>query len=99
MIHKWVFGITKEGTPVVVGPFGTEDQADANAERLHDSQIFDLDTKNQLKATRIIKAKLESQSGSREMGRYVRSMGHSISGGGRGIAPLAQEIENERFRT
>ena len=59
----WTYGRNSKDRPGLVGPFGEELAANRVAERLDDSLVFDLPTKSQQQATRIVKAKLAERTG------------------------------------
>jgi len=57
----YVFGFTKEGRKVCLGPFMDSHEADGKLAELDDGEVFELKTKDLSKATRIIKAELMSR--------------------------------------
>lgn len=54
--YIWIHGTTPEGRGVVVGPFSDKIQAMQAEDELVKSKSYTLDTRNQAKATRQIKA-------------------------------------------
>lgn len=72
--YFWTYGKTSQGKPVVLGPYGGEDEAERMAEKLEDSQVMKLGTKNPQAATRQIKAKLAERPG--VMNNVVRRFKH-----------------------
>ncbi len=54
----WVFGYSEEGKRALLGPYPTEEKAAEVADLLTDAEIYPLETRNQQKATKIVKAKL-----------------------------------------
>jgi len=54
----YVFGFTKEGRKVCLGPMMTQQEADGKLAELDDGEVFELRTRDLSKATRIIKAEL-----------------------------------------
>lgn len=61
--YFWTYGRTNQGKPVILGPYGSEPEAERMAEKLEDSQVLRLSTKNSQAATRQIKAKLAERPG------------------------------------
>jgi len=61
--YQYVFGYTKGGKTVCLGPYMTPHDADATLATLEDGEIFDLDTRDLHKATRVIKAELLNRTG------------------------------------
>lgn len=61
--YFWVFGFTKEGKKLVLGPYTLSSEADARLVGLVDGEVFELDTRNESRATRIIKETLMERSG------------------------------------
>lgn len=64
--YFWVFGWTKgkddePGKKVVLGPYYSSTEADRELAMLEDGEIFELDTRDVTRATRIIKAELLSR--------------------------------------
>jgi len=59
----YVFGYTKKGKPVCMGPYVVEAEASGFLATLDDGEIFELETSSQAKATREIKHILMSRSG------------------------------------
>lgn len=57
----YVFGFTREGKKVCLGPFMSQQDADGKLAELDDGEIFELKTRDLSKATRIIKAELMSR--------------------------------------
>ncbi len=56
--YFYVWGITKEGKKAALGPFYTAQEADQRLAALDDGEIFELETKDLTKATRIMKAEM-----------------------------------------
>lgn len=54
----YVFGFTKEGKKVCLGPIADPSEADGKLAEFDDGEIFELRTRDLGKATRIIKAEL-----------------------------------------
>ena len=75
--YFWIYGKTNMGKPVVMGPYTEQIKADMIAEKLEDSRIFPLKTRNLQQATRSIKATLVQDSGS--VDEHIRPHQHSIS--------------------
>ena len=67
------------GKPVVMGPYSEQLKADMIAEKLEDSRVFPLKTRNLQQATRSIKASLV-QSSSGPVDEHVRPHQHSLGG-------------------
>ncbi len=61
MDYNWVFGRRSDMNGVVLGPY-EQSQAEAVADKLEDGQVFVLPTKDQSKATQMIKAELFRQT-------------------------------------
>ena len=61
--YSYVFGYTKGGKTVCLGPYMTPHDADATLATLEDGEIFELDTRDLYKATRVIKAELLNRTG------------------------------------
>jgi hypothetical protein len=75
--YYWAQGNSpKDGKPVLVGPFGTESRANAFSDKLEDGRVFDLPTKNQAEATRIVKAKLAGESDKGGLGNIITRFSH-----------------------
>lgn len=77
--YFWIYGKTNMGKPVVMGPYGEQLKADMIAEKLEDSRVFPLKTRNLQQATRSIKASLV-QSSSGSVDEHIRPHQHSIKG-------------------
>lgn len=79
----YVFGYTKEGRRVSLGPFMSEQEADDRLVELDDGEIFELQTKDLSKATRIIKAELISrgEDADEALRKMLHSKGLERSGG------------------
>lgn len=77
--YFWTYGITGRNKPIVVGPFGDETKATDVADKLQESQVFNLVTRNQQQATRQIKAKLAEFYG--DYTKPVRNFGHGTVDG------------------
>lgn len=60
--YYWVLGYSELGKRALVGPYTSEVKAMEAADCLTDSDIYPLDTKNQQKAAKIIKAKIMEES-------------------------------------
>jgi len=52
----WAFGQTEKGKRALLGPFSSETEAHERADKLDDMELFQLDTRNQARATQEIKA-------------------------------------------
>ena len=76
--YYWIYGKTTMGKPVVMGPYGDQLKADMLAEKLEDSRVFPLKTRNLQQATRTIKATLVQDSGS--VDEHIRPHQHSMEG-------------------
>jgi len=63
MKYFYVFGFTREGKKVILGPYTLSAEADARLATLDSGEIFELDTRNETKATQIIKEILMQRSG------------------------------------
>ena len=61
--YQYVFGYTKGGKTVCLGPYLVPHEADATLATLEDGEIFSLDTRDLHKATRVIKAELLQRTG------------------------------------
>ena len=59
--YHWVFGFTKEGKKVCLGPFVTSQEADGRLAELEDGEVFELLTRDINRAVREIKAELMSR--------------------------------------
>ena len=59
--YHWVFGFTKEGKKVCLGPFVTSQEADGRLAELEDGEVFELLTRDINKAVREIRAVLMSR--------------------------------------
>jgi len=59
--YYYVFGFTKEGKKVCLGPMMSSQEADGKLAELDDGEVFELRTRDLSKATRIIKAELMSR--------------------------------------
>ena len=59
--YHWVFGFTKEGKKVCLGPFVTAQEADGKLAELEDGEVFELLTRDINRAVREIKAELMSR--------------------------------------
>jgi len=57
----WVFGFTKAGRKVVLGPLMTQQEADGKLAELDDGEVFELVTRDASRAVREIKAELMSR--------------------------------------
>ena len=61
-VYYWVFGWTKkEGKKVVLGPFYSAHEAERELSMLEDGEVFELETRDVTRATRVIKAELMSR--------------------------------------
>ncbi len=58
MTYFWVLGYSDEGKRALLGPYTNEMRAMEIADYLTDSEIYPLETRNQQKATKIVKARL-----------------------------------------
>ena len=76
--YFWIYGKTTMGKPVVMGPYGDQLKADMLAEKLEDSRVFPLRTRNLQQATRSIKASLVQDSGT--VDEHIRPHQHSMQG-------------------
>ena len=76
--YFWIYGKTSMGKPVVMGPYGEQLKADMLAEKLEDSRVFNLRTRNLQHATRSIKATLVQDSGT--IDEHIRPHQHSMKG-------------------
>lgn len=72
--YFWTYGRTQEGKSVLLGPYNDEAHAERMAEKLEDSQVIKLDTKNTAAASRQVKAKLAERPGM--MSQVVRRFKH-----------------------
>lgn len=63
MKYFYVFGFTREGKKVILGPYTLSVDADARLATLDSGEIFELDTRNEAKATQVIKEILMQRSG------------------------------------
>ena len=72
----WVYGKTNMGKPVVMGPYVEQLRADGVSEKLEDSRVFPLQTRNMQKATRSIKAILVQSSDCNQVDEHVRPHQH-----------------------
>jgi len=61
--YYYVFGFTKAGKVVSLGPYVNESEASGMLATLDDGEIFELKTRDLTKATREIKAELLKRSG------------------------------------
>lgn len=61
--YSYVFGYTKNNKTVCLGPYLVVHDADAILATLEDGEIFELDTRDLHKATRVIKAELLQRTG------------------------------------
>ena len=61
--YSYIFGYTKGGKTVCLGPYLVPHEADAILATLEDGEIFSLDTRDLHKATRVIKAELLQRTG------------------------------------
>jgi len=77
--YFWIYGKTNMGKPVVMGPYSEQLKADMISEKLEDSKVFPLKTRNLQQATRSIKASLV-QSSSGSVDEHVRPHQHSLEG-------------------
>jgi len=78
--YFWVYGKTNMGKPVVMGPYTEQLRADGVSEKLEDSRIFPLQTRNMQKATRSIKAILVQSSDTKNIDGHVRPHQHQMEG-------------------
>ena len=76
--YFWVYGKTNLGKPVVMGPYGQQLRADMIADKLEDSSVFPLLTRNMQQATRSIKAKLVHNSDN--VDKHIVPHQHSMQG-------------------
>ena len=60
-VYHWVFGWTKSGKTVCLGPFYSEREAARELDVLEDGEVFPLDTRDVNRAVRCIKAELISR--------------------------------------
>jgi len=74
--YFWVYGKTNMGKPVVMGPYSEELKAGMISEKLDDSRVFNLKTKNMQQATRSIKASLVQDTG--RVDEHVQPHGHQM---------------------
>ncbi len=74
----WVYGKKPETSQdVLIGPFNSTMRAMQAAEKLDDSQTFDLKTRNQADATRQVKAKLfEGESSPSMASKFITRFRH-----------------------
>ena len=63
MKYFYVFGFTREGKKVFLGPYTLSCDADARLAELTDGEIFELDTRNEARATQIVKEILMQRTG------------------------------------
>jgi hypothetical protein len=63
MKYFYVFGFTKEGKKLCLGPYCVGAEADGVLAGLEQGEIFELDTRDLSRATRIIKEKLMERTG------------------------------------
>jgi len=73
--YYWVYGTNHNDKPIIVGPYEGETKANDVAEKLQDSHVFPLNTKNQGQATRIVKARLAEFRG--DFTSPVRNFSHA----------------------
>ncbi len=85
--YFWIYGKTRKDKSVLIGPYWDEGRASRIAEKLEDSQLFHLPTKNQTKATRIVKARLGEATG--RFGDHVKNFQHGPQD------TLIQELQSE----
>ncbi len=73
------FGYTKGGKTVCLGPYMPPHDADATLATLEDGGIFELDTRDLHRATRVIKAELLQRTGDPD--ESIKRVLHHIQGG------------------
>lgn len=57
-VYFYVYGFTQKGKAVFWGPMTDDDEAESAARGLIDGEVFELETKDMLKASRLMKAEL-----------------------------------------
>lgn len=62
-MYYWVFGFTKGGKTVVLGPYYSTQEADRELSTLDDGEVFELETRSTARATRAIKFELIARGG------------------------------------
>ena len=62
-VFQWIYGRNSAGRDILIGPYQDEAKSNSIAESLDDGQVFNLPTRNQGQATRIVKAKLADARG------------------------------------
>ncbi len=74
----WVYGKKPETSQdVLIGPFDSKVRAMQAADKLDESQIFDLKTRNQADATRQVKAQLfEGESSPSMASKFITRFNH-----------------------
>ena len=72
--YSYVFGYTKLGKTVCLGPYSVPHEADSMLATLEDGEVFELDTRSLSRASRVIKAELLSRSGNPD--ESIRRMLH-----------------------
>ena len=79
----WVFGYTSKGKPVLLGPLEQREVADEKAEKLDDGRVYELRTKSQPKATKMIRAILldEGAEADEALRRQLHEKGLEKEGG------------------
>ena len=75
MEYHWVFGRKADQNGVVLGPY-EQTQADLIADKLEDGRVFSLPTKDQSRATQMIKAELFGKS--QDIEQATKQVGHSL---------------------
>lgn len=79
----WVFGYTSKGKPVLLGPIDQREVADDKTEKLDDGRVYELRTKSQPKATKMIRAILleEGAEADEALRRQLHEKGLEKEGG------------------
>lgn len=94
MSYFWVYGRSKRDTPVLLGPYSSDIEADRMADQLEDGRVFPLETKNQSQATQRVKALLSETEG---IGRHLRNYKHKETEGKEQTS--ISKFEDEVWRT
>ena len=92
-MYYWAYGATDEQKKVILGPFALSSTAQAEADKLHDSEVIALETKNMQRATRMIKAKLAKNMTS--VTPALSKVGHS---NGQGLTVGAEIFQGDPFK-
>ncbi|KKN33911.1 hypothetical protein LCGC14_0799040 [marine sediment metagenome] len=76
-MYFWVLGYSDEGKRVLLGPYASEEKAAEAADFLEETIIYPLETRNQQKASRQVKAELlqDGESSGEAMQRQLHHKG------------------------